>query len=154
MVIIPLQPVPSQVLTVALGAQRVGIAVYQRSTYDVTTIYPMVMQASDTGAVLTLDNGAALSLDSGALLTLDGAGVILSSPVATITHVVSPQMFMDLAVGDVSILNGAPCLEGVGIVRDAYLGFQGELVFLDTQGSADPYYDGLGSRWVLGWTGA
>lgn len=153
MVIIPLQPVPSQVLTVALGAQRVGIALYQRSTYDVTTTYPMLAQPADDGAVLVLDSGAALILDSGALLTLDGSAVIAPSLVAVVAHVVTPQMFMNLAVGDVPMLDGAPCLAGVGIVRDAYLGFQGELVFLDTQGDADPYYDGLGTRWVLGWTG-
>ena len=35
------------------------------------------------------------------------------------------------------------------MVMTAYLGFVGELFFLDTQGSNDPVYTGLGSRYLL-----
>ena len=35
------------------------------------------------------------------------------------------------------------------IVRDAYLGFIGDLAFYDTQGDTAPVYTGLGSRYVL-----
>ena len=35
------------------------------------------------------------------------------------------------------------------IVRSAYLGFVGDLAFIDTQGSDDPVYTGLGARWIL-----
>ena len=37
------------------------------------------------------------------------------------------------------------------IVRDTYLGFLGDLAFFDLQGEDDPYYTGLGDRWVLGY---
>jgi hypothetical protein len=57
---------------------------------------------------------------------------------------------------DVSLVTGsAPVVAGVigrdrnRIVRDAYLGFLGDLAFMDAQGTDDPSYDGLGGRFVL-----
>lgn len=38
---------------------------------------------------------------------------------------------------------------GVGIVRQSYFGFVGDLVILDTQGETDPNYKELGSRYQL-----
>ena len=35
------------------------------------------------------------------------------------------------------------------LVPTSYLGFVGNLLFTDTQGTSDPQYTGLGSRWVL-----
>jgi hypothetical protein len=35
------------------------------------------------------------------------------------------------------------------IVRYAYTGFLGDFVFVDTQGTSDPVYTGLGSRFLL-----
>ena len=35
------------------------------------------------------------------------------------------------------------------IIRSAYLGFVGDLMVCDTQGSADPDCTGLGTRWLL-----
>ena len=35
------------------------------------------------------------------------------------------------------------------IVRDLYLGFVGDFIWFDTQGSSDPIYMGLGSRFIL-----
>jgi hypothetical protein len=35
------------------------------------------------------------------------------------------------------------------MVRETYLGFIGDLSFTDTQGTSDPVYTGLGSRFVL-----
>lgn len=35
------------------------------------------------------------------------------------------------------------------IVRSAYLGFIGDLAFIDTQGTSDPIYAGLGTRFQL-----
>lgn len=58
-------------------------------------------------------------------------------------------MFMDLSVNDVLIIGGVICQNLNRIVRDAYLGFIGDLIFIDTQGRADPYYSGLGSRYSL-----
>jgi len=56
-------------------------------------------------------------------------------------------LFLDLHVNDALRLGGALCLNGTLIVRDAYLGFIGDLIFFDLQGQADPIYSGLGSRW-------
>ena len=59
------------------------------------------------------------------------------------------DLYLDLYVADTLVLSGAPCRDGVPIVRDAYLGFIGDLMFVDTQGSSDPSTSGLGSRFSL-----
>jgi hypothetical protein len=61
----------------------------------------------------------------------------------------STGLYLDLYVADVLTLGGVACRNGVGIVRDAYFGFVGDLLFADTQGSSDPEASGLGTRWVL-----
>lgn len=61
----------------------------------------------------------------------------------------STGLYFDLTVNGESIVNTMICLNAVGLVREVYLGFIGQLVFIDTQGSDDPYYTGLGSRYVL-----
>ena len=61
----------------------------------------------------------------------------------------STGLFVDLYVNDALIIGGVIALDAVKIVRDAYLGFIGDLAFFDTQGSVDPDYLKLGSRWVL-----
>jgi hypothetical protein len=58
-------------------------------------------------------------------------------------------LYVDLYVGDTLVIGGVVARDGVRIVRDAYLGFVGDLAFADTQGNDDPTYTGLGSRWVL-----
>ena len=58
-------------------------------------------------------------------------------------------MFCDLYVSDVLIVGGVACQNINRIVRNVYLGFAGDLVFLDTQGKSDPSSQGLGSRFVL-----
>jgi len=35
------------------------------------------------------------------------------------------------------------------LVNDVYLGFSGDLEFVDTQGTDDPTFDGLGTRYQL-----
>jgi hypothetical protein len=69
----------------------------------------------------------------------------------------STGLFFDLSVQGVTnpltgmsqLVTAMLCLNGVGLVREAYLGFIGQLVFVDTQGDTDPYYTGLGSRYIL-----
>lgn len=61
----------------------------------------------------------------------------------------STGLFMDLAVNGAQILKAKLCLNGVGLVKYAYLGFVGQLTFIDTEGSSDPTYDGLGARYIL-----
>lgn len=58
-------------------------------------------------------------------------------------------LFMDLYVGNVLIVAGVICENINRIVRDAYLGFIGDFIFMDTQGTSDPIYTGLGERWPL-----
>ena len=91
MQIVPINPVPSQTLTVTLADQLCSILIRQTST----------------GLYLSL------SLPSG------------------------------------PIISSTLCLNTVRLVRDAYLGFVGDLAFFDTQSFDDPQFTGLGSRWFL-----
>lgn len=61
----------------------------------------------------------------------------------------STGLFIDLYVNDVLIIGGVICQNDNRIVRSVYLGFIGDLAFTDTQGSDDPDYTGLGTRWQL-----
>jgi len=58
-------------------------------------------------------------------------------------------LYLDLYISDTLILGGVLCENLNRIVRDAYFGFIGDLAFNDTQGTDDPVYTGLGTRWVL-----
>lgn len=58
-------------------------------------------------------------------------------------------LYMDLSVNNAPVFQGVPCLYGNKLVRYAYLGFKGDLVFIDNQGDNDPSYDGIGSRFTL-----
>ena len=93
MLVIPLQPVSSQVVSVALAGQACTINVRQVST----------------------------------------------------------GLFLDLLVNNALVIGGVICLNENVIVRSAYLGFIGDLAFIDTEGNGDPVYTGLGSRYILGY---
>lgn len=56
---------------------------------------------------------------------------------------------MDLTVNGDPILQGVPCLYANKIVRYKYLGFRGDLFFLDNEGQSDPEWDGLADRFPL-----
>lgn len=58
-------------------------------------------------------------------------------------------LYLDLFVDNTAIIVTQICLDRVKLVRYAYLGFIGDLAFMDTQGVDDPYYTGLGSRYQL-----
>jgi hypothetical protein len=58
-------------------------------------------------------------------------------------------MFFDLSVNGTQVAYAVQCKNLVSLVPTSYLGFSGHLVFFDTQGTSDPVYTGLGSRWVL-----
>ena len=91
MVIIPLQAVPSQALSVTLGNQISQVSLYQK----------------DTG------------------------------------------LFIDLFVDNTLVIGGVICQNLNRIVRSLYLGFSGDLVFIDNQGDSDPVYTGLDTRYSL-----
>ena len=61
----------------------------------------------------------------------------------------STGMFMDVYVGTSLIIGGVICQNLNRIVRDAYLGFIGDLAFVDTQGTDDPVYTGFGGRFAF-----
>ncbi len=58
-------------------------------------------------------------------------------------------LFFSLQVGATAICYNVPCLDFVLLVRFAYLGFDGDFAFVDTQGSSNPVYTGLGTRFQL-----
>lgn len=58
-------------------------------------------------------------------------------------------LFFGLYVGSTQIITSVICENLNRLVRSVYLGFIGDFVFLDTQGSDDPVYTGLGTRWLL-----
>lgn len=58
------------------------------------------------------------------------------------------NLYMDLSVNGVPITTGVICLNQKRLlVNRQYLGFVGDLMFIDMQGTEDPQYSGLGSRW-------
>lgn len=61
----------------------------------------------------------------------------------------STGLYLDLSINDAGVIVGALCENRNRIVRSAYLGFAGDLAFLDTQGNDDPSYAGIGTRFSL-----
>jgi hypothetical protein len=61
----------------------------------------------------------------------------------------STGLYCDIVADQNTIVTAMICLNLVGLVREAYLGFSGQLFFYDTEGADDPYYTGLGSRFQL-----
>ena len=59
------------------------------------------------------------------------------------------SLFCDVFVNNVLIIGGVICENNNKIVRDVYLGFQGDLLFFDLQGALDPVSPGLGTRYLL-----
>ncbi len=58
-------------------------------------------------------------------------------------------LHVDVYVGNALIVAGVIAENLNRIVRDAYLGFVGDLAFVDTDGTDDPVFTGLGSRFLL-----
>jgi hypothetical protein len=57
---------------------------------------------------------------------------------------------IDFAYNGIQVTNTQNCLNRKRLlVNRQYLGFVGDFMFVDTQGTDDPQYTGLGSRWVL-----
>jgi hypothetical protein len=76
--------------------------------------------------------------------------VLLGSQQCTINvYQLATGLYCDLVANDNIIVSTMLCLNLVGVVRGAYLGFTGQLFFYDTQGTNDPDYLGLGARYKL-----
>jgi len=86
---------------------------------------------------------------------------LASVPSQTLTTVLEQQncainvyqkttgLYLDLTKDGQPVISGVLCRDRVRLVRQAYLGFSGDLAFVDTQGVDDPAFQGLGNRWVL-----
>jgi len=61
----------------------------------------------------------------------------------------STGLFMDVLVNNSPVVAGVICQDRNRIVRSAYLGFIGDLAFVDQQGTSDPIWSGLGTRYLL-----
>jgi hypothetical protein len=59
------------------------------------------------------------------------------------------NLYIDISLNNNPIVSGVLVRNNVKIIRNLYLGFNGDFVISDTQGSDDPLYTGLGSRWQL-----
>lgn len=91
MLIVPLQPLPSQTLTTTLALQPTQLTIRTRST----------------------------------------------------------GLYIEVYLSNVLVIGGVICQDRNRIIRDAYFGYIGDFAFYDTQGTADPYWTGLGSRYLL-----
>lgn len=58
-------------------------------------------------------------------------------------------LFVDLYVNNSLVIGGVIAENLNRIVRSLYLGFSGDLAFIDNQGTTDPVYTGLGTRYSL-----
>ena len=61
----------------------------------------------------------------------------------------STGLFANIYRDNAIVIAGVICQDRNPLVRSAYLGFVGDLMFVDTDGFSDPTYDGLGSRYML-----
>ncbi len=76
--------------------------------------------------------------------------VMLNNQLCEISvYTLSTGLYLDLDVAGVSIIAGQLCVDRAYLVRDAYLGFIGDLAFVDTQSQTDPVYTGLGTQYQL-----
>lgn len=77
-------------------------------------------------------------------------GIVLGGQACEINLVQKTTgLFATLWVNNTVIVSYRLVRHGVPIVRQSYLGFTGDLMILDSQGSDDPIYTGLGNRWNL-----
>jgi len=73
-----------------------------------------------------------------------------NQPVTLNVYQLSYGLFCDIYVGGTLLLAGIICYNASLIVRYAYLGFEGDFIFVDaTGGAADPIYTGLGGQFQL-----
>jgi hypothetical protein len=91
MLVIPTQPIPSQVIQVTLGNQATVLNVYQKYY----------------------------------------------------------GLFMDVYLDTTLIIGGVLCHNANYTVGNLYLGYSGDFSFIDNQGSLDPSYPSLGTRFSL-----
>ena len=74
---------------------------------------------------------------------------LANQPTTLNIYQLSTGLFMDVEVNGELIIGGVICQNLNRIVRSAYLGYPGDFVWDDTQGTSDPVYTGLGARYLL-----
>lgn len=92
-----------------------------------------------TDFVIPITNNPAQSFN----VTLSGQSCIINLYQKDI------YLYFDMTLNGVSVINSRICLDRTTLVFEKYIGFIGSLFFVDTQGTSDPSYDGLGTRYVL-----
>lgn len=58
-------------------------------------------------------------------------------------------VYADVLLSGALVIGGILCQNLKPLVVNTYFGFIGDLVFYDNQGTTDPFYSGLGSRFIL-----
>lgn len=67
-----------------------------------------------------------------------------------VVYTLRTGLYIDIAVAGVPVATCRICRNLQYILEDSiYQGYQGDFIFIDTQGDTDPTYDGLGSRYLL-----
>lgn len=64
-------------------------------------------------------------------------------------YMLGELIYVDLNSNGADISTAVIARDVVPLVPTAYLGFVGNLIFTDTQGTSDPTFDGLGARYQL-----
>lgn len=75
--------------------------------------------------------------------TVDGQQVTLT------LRQLSTGLYANVVSNNAEVVGLVICENENRIVRNGYLGLQGDFIFVDTQGEDDPYFTGLGSRFQL-----
>lgn len=77
-------------------------------------------------------------------------GVILNDQDCIISlYTRGANIYCDLSINDSPIITGAICLDRQNIIPYEYLGFNGNLMFIDQEGQLDPDYTQFNDRFVL-----
>ncbi len=58
-------------------------------------------------------------------------------------------LFIDVYLENDLIIGGVICENQNRIIRSAYLGYSGDFAWIDMQGTSDPEYSGIGTRYFL-----
>ncbi|MHB8915610.1 MAG: phage baseplate plug family protein [Thiobacillus sp.] len=74
---------------------------------------------------------------------------VLGDTLGSLYQLPATMLFITLTVAGAAIITNQICLDRKLLVREPYLGFLGDIGFIDNQGTDDPDYMGLGNRFQL-----
>jgi hypothetical protein len=137
--IIPLLAVPSQTLSITLNQQNVGISLYTLNDAGNILGEPVAITADST--LVSADN------------TTITADVTMTSALVSLAP--TEQLYIDVTLDGTPVITArlVSCSQPL-ILTSAYLGFEGELEFFDSQNTGaqnttNPTYEGLGTQYQL-----